>query len=60
MFTEKELCKLIDYLNNENITMQKDIDKAGEKMPTLKALFELAIVENNTLIHKLAKLRLQQ
>lgn len=60
MLNHKELTKLINYLLMENGTMQKDIEKAGDRMPTLKALFEIAIVENNTLIEKLETLRIQQ
>lgn len=60
MFTEKELTKLINHLLSENETMGIDIFKAGDKMPTLKALFEIAMAENNAIIEKLEKLKLQE
>lgn len=57
MFTDKELKKLIDHLTSENLQMGMDIIKAEGRMPFMKALMDIAIAENNTLIEKLEKLR---
>ena len=57
MLTDKELKKLIDHLESENLTMGMDIVKAAGRMPYMKALFDIAIAENNILIEKLEKLR---
>ena len=56
MLTQTEILKLINYLKEDNKSMQADIDSKGDIMPTMKALFESAIADNQTLIKKLEQL----
>ena len=56
MLTPPEIQKLINYLKADNEAMSADIKQSGAKMPNMKALFEIQIIENENLIQKILKL----